>query len=444
MSLTANQKKTLEVLRKHIGADAKQVTRAELVSVSEQEWGTPHKFAWLTNNKDNVISRGVFRVPDSLKATAKKVTKKAKGTKNKPRKRAVRVSKEVAQVATRQTVKSSMSVSSLSGNRVDFSITKDPLYVPFGNHDKLETILKSGQFFPVFITGLSGNGKTTMVEQVCAELSRECVRVNITKQTDEDDLLGGFRLVNGQSVFQYGPVIEAMQRGAVLLLDEVDLAEAAIMCLQSVLEGKGVYLKKINEYIVPAAGFTIVATANTKGKGDESGTFSFTNVLNEAFLDRFAVSLYQPYPTTKHEKIVLRKVAQSLGMDTKNPVLAGFIENLSEWGDASRTGYLNGTMDELLTTRRLVNAVRAFGMFEKKSDAVKLILERFDDESRESLYDMYTKLDARPNDTLKDGVKQMEREAKEKEAEKQASKPSKRTAAKKKAAFSDSPDDAWF
>lgn len=441
MSLTNNQKQTLDILRKHIG-DATTVTRATLVEVSEKEWGTPNKFAWITNNPDNVVERGVFHVPDSLKKTAKAVNKKAKKT---PRqKRPSPVAQEKQQV--RETVRSEMSVSSLSNTVADFHVKKDPLYVPFGNHEKLTKIIGSAQFFPVFITGLSGNGKTTMVEQVCAELNRECVRVNITKQTDEDDLLGGFRLVDGKTVFQYGPVIEAMERGAVLLLDEVDLAEAAIMCLQSVLEGKGVYLKKINEYIAPKAGFTVVATANTKGKGDESGNFSFTNVLNEAFLDRFAATLFQPYPSSKLEQIVLRKVAQSYGLDTKNPVLSDFIKNLTDWGDASRVAFTNGSIDAVITTRRLVNAITAFAMFDSKKDAIDLILERFDEENRESLADMFSKLDPKQNQGMADGeriLKEREEEAKRKEEALKKAR-SNGAAAKKQRSNVSTSTDPWF
>ena len=159
--------------------------------------------------------------------------------------------------------------------------SKDDNYVPFGNFTDVKKIIQSGIFYPTFITGLSGNGKTFSVEQACAALNRELIRVNITIETDEDDLIGGFRLVDGNTVWHNGPVVEALERGAVLLLDEVDLASNKILCLQSILEGKGVFLKKTGRYVNPAPGFTVVATANTKGKGSDDGRSSALTFLTK-------------------------------------------------------------------------------------------------------------------------------------------------------------------
>ena len=271
---------------------------------------------------------------------------------------------------------------------VSFVPTVDSTYVNWGHHSKVEKIIKSGIFYPAFVTGLSGNGKTFMVEQVCAKLKRECIRVNLTIETDEDDLLGGFRLVNGETIFHRGPVVDAMERGAVLLLDEVDLASNKILCLQPVLEGKGVFLKKINEWVKPAKGFTILATANTKGKGSESGSFVGTQILNEAFLERFAVTLEQGYATPATEKKMLLKHMAEVDL-----VDDGFAEKLSNWGDIIRKTYLDGGVDEIISTRRLVHIVKAFGIFDDKMTAIELCISRFDEETKSLFMDLYTKVD---------------------------------------------------
>ena len=261
---------------------------------------------------------------------------------------------------------------------------KDENFIPFGNFTTLKKVLKSGIFYPSFITGLSGNGKTMGVEQACAQLNRELVRVNITIETDEDDLIGGFRLVNGDTVWHNGPVIEALERGAVLLLDEIDLASNKILCLQSILEGKGVFLKKIGRYVKPAAGFNVVATANTKGKGSEDGRFIGTNVLNEAFLERFALTFEQEYPNAKTETSILNKLCKD----------EQFCARLADWADIIRKTFYDGGIDEVISTRRLVHIVQAYKIFKDKVKAIQLCLNRFDDETKQAFLDLYDKVDA--------------------------------------------------
>ena len=266
---------------------------------------------------------------------------------------------------------------------------KDPNYVPFGNFTDVKKIIQSGIFYPTFITGLSGNGKTFSVEQACASLNRELIRVNITIETDEDDLIGGFRLVNGETVWHNGPVIEALERGAVLLLDEVDLASNKILCLQSVLEGKGVFLKKTGRYVKPAIGFNVIATANTKGKGSDDGRFIGTNVLNEAFLERFALTFEQEYPTPAIESKILKMVATSLAVADHD-----FCENLANWADIIRKTFKDGGIDEVISTRRLVHIMRAFAIWGDRMKAIKVCVNRFDDETKQSFIELYDKIDA--------------------------------------------------
>jgi len=269
---------------------------------------------------------------------------------------------------------------------------KDPNYVPFGNFADVKKIISSKMFYPTFITGLSGNGKTFSVEQACAQLKRELIRVNITIETDEDDLIGGFRLVNGATVWHDGPVIQALNRGAILLLDEVDLASNKILCLQSILEGKGVFLKKVGRFVKPANGFNIFATANTKGKGSDDGRFIGTNVLNEAFLERFALTFEQEYPTPKTEQNILEKVAANYGCLDKK-----FCENLATWGDIIRRTFKDGGIDEVISTRRLVHIIRAFAIWQDRMKAIKVCVNRFDDETKQSFLELYDKIDADVN-----------------------------------------------
>ena len=265
---------------------------------------------------------------------------------------------------------------------------KDSTFVPFGNFADVKQVIKSKLFYPTFITGLSGNGKTFSVEQACAQLGRELIRVNITIETDEDDLIGGFRLVDGATVWHNGPVIEALQRGAVLLLDEIDLASNKILCLQSILEGKGIFLKKIGQYINPREGFNVIATANTKGKGSDDGRFIGTNVLNEAFLERFPVTFEQSYPSVAIETKMLKGYAKTLGIDD-----AAFCKKLADWGDIIRKTFYDGGVDEIISTRRLVHILRAYSIFNDKAKAINICLNRFDDETRQAFMDLYAAVD---------------------------------------------------
>ena len=266
---------------------------------------------------------------------------------------------------------------------------KDPNFVPFGNFADVKKIISSKMFYPTFITGLSGNGKTVSVEQACSTLNRELIRVNITIETDEDDLIGGFRLVNGATVWHDGPVIQALNRGAILLLDEVDLASNKILCLQSILEGKGIFLKKIGKYVEPAKGFNIIATANTKGKGSDDGRFIGTNVLNEAFLERFALTFEQEYPTVATETKILQKAAGNLGVLDEE-----FCVNLANWADIIRRTFKDGGIDEVISTRRLVHITRAFAIWQDRMKAIKVCVNRFDEETKQSFIELYDKIDA--------------------------------------------------
>ena len=262
-------------------------------------------------------------------------------------------------------------------------------YVPYGNFNTVKDVIKSGIFYPMFITGLSGNGKTLMVKEVCAKQKREYVRANITVETDEDDLIGGFRLLNGETVWHDGPVVTAMKRGAVLLLDEIDLASNKIMALQPVLEGSSIYLKKIGKWVHPTPGFNVIATANTKGQGSDDGRFIGTNVLNEAFLERFPVTIEQSYPTNSMEKKILNNEMSKHGLEDET-----FSDNLVKWADVIRKTFMEGGCDEIISTRRLVHIVGAFSIFKNKMTAIELTVNRFDAETKESFLDLYTKIDA--------------------------------------------------
>ena len=266
---------------------------------------------------------------------------------------------------------------------------KDDTFVQFGNFKDVKKIISSSLFYPTFITGLSGNGKTFGVEQACAQLKRELIRVNITIETDEDDLIGGFRLINGETVWHNGPVIEALERGAILLLDEVDLASNKILCLQSVLEGKGVFLKKIGKFVQPKKGFNVIATANTKGKGSDDGRFIGTNVLNEAFLERFPVTFEQTYPTAATEQKILEGVSLDLGIDDRP-----FCKYLCDWADIIRKTFYDGGIEEVISTRRLVHIIRAYSIFNDKNKALQVCINRFDDETKASFVELYDKVDA--------------------------------------------------
>jgi len=266
---------------------------------------------------------------------------------------------------------------------------QDDTFVKFGPFTDVKKIIQSKLFYPAFITGLSGNGKTFSVEQACSQTNRELIRVNITIETDEDDLIGGFRLVDGSTVWHNGPVIEALERGAVLLLDEIDLASNKILCLQSILEGKGVFLKKIGRWVNPAAGFNVIATANTKGKGSDDGRFIGTNVLNEAFLERFPVTFEQDYPAPSIENKILKNVADSLKVKDTD-----FCKRLVDWGDIIRKTFYDGGIEEIISTRRLVHILRAYSIFKNKAKAIQVCVNRFDEETKQSFLELYDKVDA--------------------------------------------------
>ena len=284
---------------------------------------------------------------------------------------------------------------SFSAPAVEPSVTqnlvpeKNNTFVKFGPFTDIKKVIQSNQFYPTFITGLSGNGKTFGVEQACAQLGRELIRVNITIETDEDDLIGGFRLVDGATVWHNGPVIEALERGAILLLDEIDLASNKILCLQPILEGNGIFLKKIGRFVNPRAGFNVVATANTKGKGSDDGRFIGTNVLNEAFLERFPVTFEQEYPPVSVEKKILGGVASQYGVTDVQ-----FLEKLVDWGDIIRKTFYDGGIDEIISTRRLVHIVRAYSIFNDKAKAIQVCVNRFDDETKQAFLELYDKVDA--------------------------------------------------
>ena len=320
----------------------------------------------------------------------------------------VRVSKEIVkevQVNVPAPAQESMSVNLVMSSDIENLIpSKFEGFVPWGHTSTIKQIVKSGLFYPIFVTGLSGNGKTLMIEQIHAEMKKELIRVNITIETDEDDLLGGFRLVNGETKFVPGPVIEAMQRGCTLLLDECDLGSNKLMCLQPVLEGKGVYLKKVNKWVTPKNGFNVMATANTKGKGSDDGMFIGTNVLNEAFLERFAVTLEQPYPSVAIEKkIVVNSMKKYGAVDEK------FADNLITWADVIRKTFYDGGIDEVISTRRLDHIAKAFAIFKDKSKSIDLCVARFDEDTKVSFLDLYGKIDS--------GINPLEEVSKEVEVE---------------------------
>ena len=328
--------------------------------------------SWLKSDKYKV-SRGVYSLPIA-------------GNDFSPTLTDVPLVPEVPKEPT--IAKAAFVVSSLIGNIVP---DKDPVFVPWGYFKDIKKIVSSKAFYPIFVTGLSGNGKTMNVSQACAAANRECIRVNITIETDEDDLLGGYRLQDGQTVWQDGPVIEAMKRGALLLLDEIDLASNKIMCLQPILEGNGVFLKKINQFVKPEKGFNVIATANTKGQGSDDGKFIGTNILNEAFLERFPITIEQAYPTNKIETKILLNVMSDKKLTSA--VDSEFATSLVTWADIIRKTYYEGGVDELISTRRLVHIVEAFSIFKNKMKAIEMCTNRFDLDTKTSFLDLYTKID---------------------------------------------------
>ena len=283
-------------------------------------------------------------------------------------------------------------VESVSNDEV-FVPDFDPTFVPWGNFSEIIKVLKSGMFYPTFVSGLSGNGKTFQIEQACAKLNREYVRVQISPETDEDDLIGGFRLIKGETVFQKGPVIKAMEAGAVLMIDEIDRGTNKIMCLQGVLEGKPVLIKKTGEVVEPAEGFNVIATANTKGKGSEDGRYSGATIIDDAFLERFTITLEQTFPTiATEEKIVMKHMSKFESIDEE------FAKLLVGWADAIRKTFYDEGIDEVISTRRLCHIVQTFSIFGKRDKAIALCVNRFDDDTKEAFIDLYEKVDATIND----------------------------------------------
>ena len=265
----------------------------------------------------------------------------------------------------------------------------DPTFVAWGSYTDIMKIIKSEMFYPTYISGLSGNGKTFMVEQACAKAGREFIRVQINPETDEDDLLGGFRLINGETVFCKGPVLKAMENGAILLLDEIDRATNKIMCLQGVLEGKPVLVKKTGETIEPAKGFNVIATANTKGKGSEDGRFTAASIIDEAFLERFTISVDQKFPSATIEKKILKKHMDKFDIQDDE-----FVDRLVTWGDIIRKTFYDDGVDEVISTRRLCHIVQTFSIFTDRMKAIDLCISRFDEDTKEAFLDLYTKVDS--------------------------------------------------
>ena len=347
-------------------------------------FGMKYAPQWIVKNPVNKVGKGLFKLPalgEVVSVHASRLVQAAEQYEPAPQTQ--------KNENTETKTEAAYVVSSLTGNIVP---EKDPNFVTFGDYSSVKSIIASKKFYPIFITGLSGNGKTLGVTQACAEKKREMIRVNITIETDEDDLLGGYRLRDGQTVWQNGPVIEAMERGAVLLLDEIDLASNKIMCLQPILEGNGVFVKKINKFVKPALGFTVVATANTKGKGSEDGQFIGTNVLNEAFLERFPITFEQKYPSVKIETKIISKM-----LETENAKDDEYATNLVNWADIIRKTYTEGGVDEIISTRRLVHIAKAYSIFRNKLKAVEVCTNRFDDDTKQSFIDLYTKIDSGVN-----------------------------------------------
>ena len=367
---TLNELQTAQVEALYKKYGRTEISRSEINDfVKSGEISNP---SWLKNKK-YLVSRGVYSLPIAGNDFSPTLTD------------VPLVPEEPKEPVV---AKAAFVVSSLIGNIVP---DKDPVFVPWGYFKDIKKIVSSKAFYPIFVTGLSGNGKTMNVSQACAAANRECIRVNITIETDEDDLLGGYRLQDGQTVWQDGPVIEAMKRGALLLLDEIDLASNKIMCLQPILEGNGVFLKKINQFVKPAKGFNVIATANTKGQGSDDGKFIGTNILNEAFLERFPITIEQAYPSNKIEEKILLNVMSDKKLTST--VDSEFASSLVTWADIIRKTYYEGGVDELISTRRLVHIVEAFSIFKNKMKAIEMCTNRFDLDTKTSFLDLYTKID---------------------------------------------------
>lgn len=375
----------MNAVKSELGDNAVTITRQEILMICEKY--NLSRPVWLTKDESRRVGRGMYSLTDGAAV--------AKPSKSAP-KADIASAVPVAQV-TEVANASDMQMALHGSEAISLVPSKANGYVPFGHFADVRMIIKSRKFYPTYVTGLSGNGKTMMIEQIAAQENRELVRANITKETDEDDLIGGFRLIDGKTVWQNGPVIVAMERGAILLLDEVDLGDAKLMCLQPVLEGKPIYLKKINRVIHPAAGFNILATANTKGKGSDDGRFIGTNVMNEAFLERFSITFEQEYPPLKTEMKILNNVLSASGIEDKD-----FAEKLVTWADMIRKAFYDGAVSDIISTRRLVHICEAFSIFgQNREKAIRLCLNRFDVDTKNGFFDLYAKLDATvgPQDT---------------------------------------------
>lgn len=378
-ALKPKQQHFIDLLHAEFGVQ-REIERQQVVAITEKHnlpWPS-----WLTANKDYRVPgvRGAYRLPgvssESAASAAPVIAPAIAAAQADPD---PQFQNAVSEVTLIQRINASER----------FVPDKAPWFVPWGHFKDIKEVVRSRLFFPVFITGLSGNGKTLGVEQVCAKLRRELFRVNITCDTDEDDLLGGFRLIDGQTVFVPGPAVEAMERGAILLLDEVDLATSKVMCLQPILEGKGVFLKKVGRWVKPQPGFNVIATANTKGQGNDSGKFVGTNVLNEAMLDRFPITMEQPYPSEIQETKILTKHMENLGVDDE-----AFRDCLVRWASNIRKTYDTGEIDEVISTRRLVNILTAHAIYKDRTKSIKFSIARFDDDTKAAFLDLYTKIDA--------------------------------------------------
>ena len=371
VNLSSKQQAFIDAMDNYGLTPSESYTRATLNMVAETI-GMKYAPAWIVQDASRRVGRGQFSVPEFVGSNTDAIVADRHDA--------------VLPSPAKQDMSAIMGMT--AGERASLVPNKMIDFVPWGHFKNISTILGSRQFAPVFVTGLSGNGKTTMIEQACAKAKRECYRVNITQETDEDDLIGGFRLVQGETVFVYGPVVEAMKNGGVLLLDEIDLGSSKIMCLQPVLEGKGVFIKKTGEWVSPAKGFTVVATANTKGKGDTDGRFVGTNVMNEAFLDRFDWTMEQDYAARKTETKILVKKMEKFGKVDQD-----FADYLTRWAEITRKAFAEGAIDEIITTRRLENICKAFSIFGDRATAVDLALARFDADTQQAFRNLYDKVD---------------------------------------------------
>jgi hypothetical protein len=370
MPRIANKSQFLNAI-KSLANGSNVVTRAQCVEAANSI-GLKYPPAWFVQNKSRSAGRGHFFVDVTVaKATVQSMTSPTPTTMSN----------------TNSNLQYALAAST-QGERTTLVPDVNPEYVPWGHYDDIHQIIKSNIFAPIFVTGLSGNGKTTMVEQICAKQKRECFRVNITADTDEDELLGSWRLINGNMEWQDGPVILAMKRGAILLLDEVDLGTEKCMCLQPVLEGKGVYLKKIGQFVAPVNGFNVIATANTKGKGSDDGRFVGTRVMNEAALDRYDYTFEQEYAPRATEKKILLKAMKKF-----NKVDENFADCLVKWTEIIRKTFADGGLDEIISTRRAINICKAYAMFGSKQKAITLALTRFDKDTQTAFLSLYNKID---------------------------------------------------